>query len=115
MAEIWNHFRRAAGEIDSGSLSLCEPIDDPIYSLMRHDLLALRPGVHMAMHAGEIAKLAHVDLKNFRARPAQRHRVFSQPLRETIHANISKRRHRSIYRLLLSSRCNPGLSFPSDA
>ena len=32
----------------------------------------------MAMHAGEIAKFAHIDLENFGTRPAERERTFGQ-------------------------------------
>ena len=49
-----------------------QPIDDPINCLARHDLFALGSGVHMAMHAGEIAKLTHIDLENFSATAAKR-------------------------------------------
>ena len=76
IAKIRNHFRRASGEIDDRNVRLREPIDDPINRLSRHDFLALRSSVHMAMHAGEIAKLAHVDLQDFRAPAAERKRTF---------------------------------------
>jgi len=41
------------------------------------------------MHAGEIAKLAHVNLKNFRSRTAERDRLLAQRVRETVHVKIS--------------------------
>jgi hypothetical protein len=43
----------------------------------------------MAMHAGEIAKLAHVNLKNFRSRTTERDRLLAQLARETVHSEIS--------------------------
>ena len=64
IAKIGNHFRRATGEVNRWNLRLCQPIDDSINCLARHDLFALRPGVHMAMQAGEVAKLAHINLEN---------------------------------------------------
>ena len=57
-----------------------------------HDLFALRPGVHMAMHAGEIAKLAHIDLKNVGSRTTKRDRLFGQLVRETVHSRSNSRR-----------------------
>jgi hypothetical protein len=51
----------------------------------------------MAMHAREIAKLAHVNLKNFRSRTTERDRLLAQLLRETVHVKInSNYRYRSI-------------------
>src|SRR5438105_14039069 len=85
IAKIRNHFRRASCEIYDRNVRVRKPIDDPISRLSRHDFLALRPGVHMAMHAGEIAKLAHVDLQDFRAPAAKRERTFGKPLGESIH------------------------------
>src|SRR5262245_30710160 len=69
----------------------------------------------MAVHAGEIAKLAHVNLKNFGACTTEPDQFFAQFVRETVHPkfNSSFCRH-SICCLLLSSRCNPAPWFPSD-
>src|SRR5215471_21326054 len=39
----------------------------------------------MAMHAGEIAKFAHIDLENFGTRPAERERTLGKCLGESIH------------------------------
>jgi len=39
--------------------------------LARHDLFALRSSVHVAMRADEIAKFAHINLKDFSFRAAQ--------------------------------------------
>src|SRR5262245_61288018 len=87
MPKIGNHFRRATSEIHSRNIRVREPIDDPISCLPRHNFLALRPSVHMAMHAGEIAKLAHVDLQDFRAPAAEQERTFDERLCKSIHCN----------------------------
>src|SRR5215468_2573091 len=86
ITKIRNHFWRAAGKIDNWDVCLCKPIDDPVDCVARHDLLPLWPRVHVTMHAGEIAKLAHVDLKNFGTSTTQRQRVLHQFLRKPIHS-----------------------------
>src|SRR6266498_646609 len=85
IAEVVNHLRRAAGKIDNGNISPGQPIDDAIDRFTRHDFLALRSGVHMAMCAHQVAKLANVDLKDLRASPTQTDRMLPQFLREPIH------------------------------
>src|SRR5262245_43488019 len=97
MAKIRNHFRRTASEVNCWNFGVRQPIDNPIDCLARHDLFALRPGVHMAMHAGEIAKLTQINLENFRARTAERNRLLAQLVRETVHSKInSNYRYRCI-------------------
>jgi len=39
----------------------------------------------MAMHTGEIAKLANIDLKNLGAPPTKRDRILYELLRKPIH------------------------------
>ena len=85
IAKIRNHFRRATGKIDNRYLGLCQPIDDPIDGLARHDFPALWSSVHMAMCASEIAKLAEINLKNFRASATEQDRVLRKFLRKPIH------------------------------
>ena len=46
----------------------------------------------MTMHAGEIAKLAHVHLKNFRAAAAKRDRLLAQLVQETVHGQSNSMR-----------------------
>ena len=65
IAEVGNHFRRSTRKIDRWNFGVREPIDDPVDGLTRHDFLPLRPGVHVTMHAGEVAKLSHVHLQHF--------------------------------------------------
>ena len=43
----------------------------------------------MAMHAGEIAKLAHIDLENFRVAPTKRDRLFGQLVGKTVHPKLT--------------------------
>ena len=85
ITKIGNHFRRATGEINGANVRLRQPIDDPINCLARHDFLALRSGVHMTMHADQIAKLTNVDLKNLGTRAAKREMTFGNCLGESIH------------------------------
>ena len=65
IAEVRNHFRRAAGKIDGRDFSVREPIDDAVDGLACHDFLPFRPGIYVAMHAGEIAELPDVHLQHF--------------------------------------------------
>src|SRR5215475_5216281 len=85
MAKIRNHFRCTTGEVNCWNFGVRQPIDNPIDRLVRHDLFALRPGVHMAMHASEIAKLTQIYLQNLWARTAERERTCGKCLSESIH------------------------------
>jgi hypothetical protein len=85
IAKIGNHLRRAAGEVDGRNIRVGQPFDDVINGLTGHDLLALRPRVHVTVHANEIAKPAHVHLKDLRTRAAKRKRMRIQFLSEAIH------------------------------
>ena len=85
ISKIGNHFRRATGEVNRWNVGIRQPIDDPINCLARHDLFALRPGVHMAMHAGEITKLAYVDLKDFWPTTTKLQTRGAKPIRESVH------------------------------
>src|SRR5439155_7292417 len=85
IAKIRNHFRRATGKIDNRYLGLCQPIDNPIDGLVRHDLPALWSSVHMAMCASEIAELTQVDLKNSWTSATEQDRVLRKFLRKPIH------------------------------
>jgi hypothetical protein len=84
-SKIGNHFRRATGNIDSRNIRLGQPIDDAIDRFARHDFLPVRSGVHVAMHAGEIAELAHIDLKNFWTNTTERDRMLGKFLGKPIH------------------------------
>ena len=86
VAEIGDHLRCAAGEVDRWDVGLRQPINHAVDRLARHDFLSLRPGIHMAMHAGQVTKLAHIDLQDLRLRVSQRQRMLGQPLGETVHA-----------------------------
>jgi len=90
ITEIWDHLRCAAGKIDGWNLAFPQPIDNAVDRLARHDFLALWPGVHVAVHTGQIAKLADVDLKNLRMPAAQRDRALRQLLCEPIHGRTSE-------------------------
>src|SRR6266487_6234649 len=87
ITKIWNHFRRAARKIDNWNLGFAQPLEDAINCLVRHDLLTLRSGVHVAVHAREITKLANVDLKNLRPPATKRDRMLRQFLRKLIHSS----------------------------
>src|SRR4029078_3898597 len=89
ITKIGNHFRRTTGKVNGWNLRVRQPIDNSINCFASHDLFALRPGVHMTMHAGQIAKLAHVNLKNFRSRTTKRDRLLAQLVRETVHRKNS--------------------------
>jgi hypothetical protein len=82
--EVRNHLRRAAGQIDRRNVRLSQPVDEPVDGRPRHDFLPLRSGIHVAMNAGKIAKLADIDLKHLRLRMPQRQIVLRQLAGETV-------------------------------
>ena len=71
-------------QVDRRDVRLRQPIDEPIDRRARHDFLPLRPGVHVAMNASEVAKLADVDLEDLSLRVAERQAVLRQLARETV-------------------------------
>src|SRR6266576_1660174 len=85
ITEIWYHLRCAAGKIDGRNLAFPQPIDNAVDRLARHDFLALWPGVHVAVHTGQIEKFPDVDLKNIGMPAALRDRAIRQLLCEPIH------------------------------
>jgi hypothetical protein len=85
IAEIGNHFRGASGEIDGKNVRVRKPINDPVNGLACHDFSPLRPGVHMAMRTSQIAKFAHIDLKNLRTRATELQTARCQSLSESVY------------------------------
>jgi hypothetical protein len=63
--EIGNHFWRAAGKIEDEDFAVREPIDYAVDGLACHNFLPLGSGIHVAMHAGEIAELPDIHLQHF--------------------------------------------------
>src|SRR5438067_9437329 len=108
IAKIGNHLRRAASEIDNWNVSVCEPLNDTVDCLAIHDLLPLWAGVHVTMHAREIAELTHIDLKNFRTPTTKLQTCCVKSTRESVHINSTFRYH-SICYLLRSARCKHAL------
>src|SRR5437667_9355552 len=89
ITKIGNQFRRAAGKIDSVNIGPGHPTNDPINCFARHDLFALWPGIHVAMHASEIAKLADIHLKNLRARAAELPAFNHESIGKSIHLSTA--------------------------
>src|SRR5262249_45911488 len=85
ITKIGDHFRCTTGKVNGWNVCIRQPIDDSIDCFACHDLLALWPGVNMAVHAGEIAKLANVDLKNLRSCTTQPQTVGGQSSGKGIH------------------------------
>jgi hypothetical protein len=54
----------AAGDIQSRNPGPIQDREDSVHHLMGHDLVAVRPGVHVAMLAGLITELSHICLEN---------------------------------------------------
>ena len=71
-AKVGVHLRRATGYVDSWYGIRGQDIDTGLHGFLRHDLGAIRPGVHVAMTALLVAELADVDLHDFQARGAKR-------------------------------------------
>src|SRR5437868_11267418 len=82
VTKIGNHLRRAASQIDNRDIGLAQPVNDSVDGFSRHDLLAFRPGVHMAMHTSEVAKLADVNLQDLGLGAAQLKAFGSQSVRK---------------------------------
>ena len=85
ITKIRNHLRRTTGKIDNRDVSSGEPVENAIDSLSRHDFPPLWSGIHMAVGAGEIAKLTQVDLKNFWMSATKKDRMLGKFLRKPIH------------------------------
>ncbi len=85
VAEIGDHLRRAAGQVDHGDVGVFEPAEDAVGGFARHDFLALGPGVDVAMRARQVAELADVDLQDARLGVAQRQGVRGEGSVETVH------------------------------
>src|SRR6266576_1513654 len=90
ITEIWNHLRRAAGKIDGRNLSFPQPIDNTVDRLAPHDFLALWPGIHVAVHTGQVAKIPDVDLKTLRMTASKWDRAPRQLLCEPINGRTSE-------------------------
>ena len=64
LPEMGIHLRRAAGEVHHFHGRMGRQFDHPPHHRGFHDFRALGPGLHMAMLAGLVAQLAHVDLQH---------------------------------------------------
>ena len=72
IAEVWNHLRRAAGEVHGVDVRACQPGEDAVKSVAFDDFFPLRTCIYVAVNTGEIAAFADVDLKDFGPPPAER-------------------------------------------
>src|ERR1700674_4616379 len=72
MAEIRIQFGSAPGDVEDCNAPLIEKGENEIGDLVPHLLAAVRPGIHMAMHARLIAAIAHVELQRVEPPPADR-------------------------------------------
>ena len=64
ITKVGHHLRGAAGQIDAINISGTEPVEHTVDCFAGDDLLAFRPCVHMAVHAGEIAEATGVELED---------------------------------------------------
>ena len=71
VAEEWVQLGRAAGDIERGNVARFEKPQARVDDFRRHDLGAIRAGIHVAMVAGLVAPLADVHLKHRDAGRAQ--------------------------------------------
>ena len=76
--EVWNHLRRAAGEVHRVDVHASQPGEDAVKSVAVDDFFPLRTCVHMAVNTGEIAEFADVELKDLGAPSAERQTVIAQ-------------------------------------
>src|SRR5271165_5387829 len=86
--EVWNHLRRAAGEVHRVDVRACQPGEDPVKSVAVDDFFPLRTCVYMAVNTGEIAAFADVDL-SISPRTAGQHP--SSSLLHTTNQELAKR------------------------
>jgi hypothetical protein len=64
IAEVRDHFRRAAGQVDAVDVRCAQPVEDAVDRLAGNNFLAPRPRVDVAVYAGEVAKAARVELQD---------------------------------------------------
>jgi len=86
--EVWNHLRRAAGEVHRVDVRACQPGEDAVKSVAVDDFFPLRTCVYMAVSTGEIAELADVELKALGALPAERQTVIAQSPGKSPHCRV---------------------------
>jgi hypothetical protein len=77
ISEIGNHLRGPSGKVHRLDVCVSEPLEDPIDSLARDDLLTLRTRIHVTMDA-KIAELAEVKLMDLSLPTRQRQLVIRQ-------------------------------------
>jgi hypothetical protein len=70
--KVRNHFRSSSSQVERWNVSPLIPFQNLIDRFTGHDFFPLWSGVHMAVYAGQIAKLACVELKNLCLCPAKR-------------------------------------------
>src|SRR5258708_2332520 len=78
IAKIGNHFRRAAGQVHGRNVGVYQPVEDSVDGRARDDFFAFWSGVHVAVNAGEVAKLAHVELEDLGATALESQSVIRQ-------------------------------------
>jgi hypothetical protein len=76
-AKILVKFGCASSNIDSRYIGLRQGTDTEFGCLAAHALLAIRPGIDMAMSACLVAQLSDVDLKHRDTGRAERSEAFS--------------------------------------
>ena len=77
-AEVGVHFGGAASEVEDGDVGLFEPVDGFVEVLSGDEFFAVRSGVHVAVHTGNVAKLAEVQLKNAWSGASEGNSVFGE-------------------------------------
>lgn len=61
------HFRRPAGNVNGPHLLFPADLHTRFHYFPPHDFPAVRPGLHMAVPAGQITEPSHIDLKHIQA------------------------------------------------
>src|SRR5215510_12948130 len=86
-------LRRAAGDIKGGNVCDGEKAQNAVNDSPAHHLCACRPGLDVAVNAGQITVAPHVDLKNVDSPPleiaATRLNLLSKSLHESLPYLIS--------------------------
>src|SRR6266850_8412313 len=94
ITEVGDHFRCASSEINRRNISLRQPVNQSVRGLSRHNFLSLRTGVYMTMDASKIAKLADIDLEDFRLGVAKGQGMLRELACETVVGNQAHRYRR---------------------
>src|SRR5260370_13608218 len=78
IAKIGDHFWQAAGQVHGRNVGVCQPVEDSVDGRARDDFFAFWAWVKVEVSAGEVTKLAHVELEDLGATALESQSVIRQ-------------------------------------